>query len=370
LPRGADARRGDAAEELSAVKPYLATRDRLDAATIDGAVLCHDLRAADGAVQYRKGRVLRADDLGGVASLSWDELHLVRMEPGDVHEDEAGERLARAAAGAGVRVGTASAGHWPLRAELRGIVDVAVGPLNAVNGVEGLCVYTLLSGHVVDAGEVVARAKITPFVMSGPAVGQAESLAYATGGLVSVRPFLPMRVAAVVQEPLAAQSLERFERALCEKIRWFGSELVAPRVAEPDAEAVADAIEEQLGRRVDLVVVAGCKAMDELDPTFRALQRLGAHRERHGVPAHPGSLFWLARVGDTPIVGMPTCGLFSQATVFDLVLPRILAGETVDARALATLGHGGLLTRDVAYRFAPYRPSRQRGALDAVDEEA
>jgi molybdopterin biosynthesis enzyme len=109
--------------------------------------------------------------------------------------------------------------------------------------------------------------------------------------------------------------------------------------------------------------------MDELDPTFRALRQLGARRERHGVPAHPGSLFWLARLGDTPILGMPTCGLFSQATVFDLVLPRLLVGDRVDARILAALGHGGLLTRDVAYRFAPYRPSRQRGALDAIEEE-
>jgi molybdopterin biosynthesis enzyme len=130
-----------------------------------------------------------------------------------------------------------------------------------------------------------------------------------------------------------------------------------------------DAIEEQLGRGARLVVVAGSKAMDELDPAFLALAALGAVRERHGIPAHPGSLFWLARLRGVPIIGMPTCGLFSQATVFDLVLPKMLAGQAVDAAALAALGHGGLLTRDVAFRFPPYRPSRQRGALEAADEE-
>jgi hypothetical protein len=351
------------------MRAFLATRDGLDAGAIDGAVLCHDLRASDGAVRYRKGRILRADDLPSVAALPWDELHLVRMDAGDVHEDEAGERLVRSAAGSGVRVGASTAGHWPLAAETRGIVDVAAAALDRVNAVEGLCVYTLFSGHVVDAGEVVARAKITPFVMHGAAVGEAESLAYASGGLVSVRPFIPTRVAAVVQEPLAAQGLERFERALCEKVRWFGSQLLTPRVAEPDAGAIAEAIAEQIALDARLVIVAGSKAMDPVDPTFRALDQLGARRERHGVPAHPGSLFWLARLGETPVVGMPTCGLFSQATVFDLVLPRILAGEQVDARALAELGHGGLLTRDVAFRFPPYRPSRQRGALDAVEDE-
>ena len=351
------------------MRPFLATRDALDPSALAGAVLCHDLRAADGTLRYRKGRVLQAADLPVVASLPWDELHLVRMDAGDVHEDEAGERLARAAAGTGVRVGQPSAGHWPLQADSRGIASVAAAPLGAVNAVEGLCVYTLFSGHVVDAGEVVARAKITPFVMRGDAVGDAEALAYAAGGLVSVRPFVPARVGAVVHEPLAALSLERFERALCEKVRWFGSQLLTPRVARPAIGAIAEAIDEQVALDARLVVVAGSKAMDELDPTFRALEQLGARRERHGVPAHPGSLFWLARLGHATIVGMPTCGLFSQATVFDLVLPRILAGERVDAGVLAELGHGGLLTRDVAYRFAPYRPSRQRGALDAGEDD-
>jgi hypothetical protein len=351
------------------VRPVLATREAVDAGAIHGAVLCHDLRTADGAVRYRKGRILRADDLPGVTALPWDELHLVHMDVGDVHEGEAGERLARAAAGHGVWVGSAAGGHWPLTAETRGIVDVATTALDRVNDVEGLCVYTLFAGHVVDAGEVVARAKITPFVMHGSALGEAESLAYAAGGLVSVRPFVPTRVGAVVHEPLARQGLERFERALCEKVRWFGSELLAPQAVAPEANAIAAAISGLRELDARLVVIAGAKAMDPLDSTFRALEELGARHERHGVPAHPGSLFWLARLGDAAIVGMPTCGLFSQATVFDLVLPRILAGEPVDSRALAALGHGGLLTRDVAFRFPPYRPSRQRGALDSVEDE-
>ena len=89
------------------------------------------------------------------------------------------------------------------------------------------------------------------------------------------------------------------------------------------------------------------------------------HRlERVGVPAHPGSLLWLGRLGRVPVVGMPSCGLFSRATVFDLVLPRLLAGLPVDSQWLASLGMGGLLTRDVAARFPPYRPRQERGAVD------
>jgi len=84
---------------------------------------------------------------------------------------------------------------------------------------------------------------------------------------------------------------------------------------------------------------------------------------RHGTPAHPGSLLWLARWKDRPVLGMPACGMFSQATSFDLVLPRLLAGEEVGNAELAGMGHGGLLSRESAWRFPPYRQSAARGEL-------
>ena len=113
-----------------------------------------------------------------------------------------------------------------------------------------------------------------------------------------------------------------------------------------------------------MLIVAGASALDPLDPVFGGLTLLGARMERHGAPAHPGSLLWLARWHDLPVLGMPTCGMFSQATTFDLVLPRLLAGEDVDNQAIAALGHGGLLSREMAYRFPPYRADVVRGELE------
>src|SRR5207237_655407 len=61
---------------------------------------------------------------------------------------------------------------------------------------------------------------------------------------------------------------------------------------------------------------------------------------------------------------LPTCGMFSQATTFDLVLPRLLAGEAIANAEIAALGHGGLLSREMAYRFPPYRAGAARGELE------
>jgi molybdopterin biosynthesis enzyme len=287
------------------------------------------------------------------------------MDARDVHEDEAGERLARAAAGDGVDMGAASGGHWPLIAARRGILDVRVGPLRQANAIDGICVYSLYSGQVVEAGETVARAKITPFVLARARLEEAEAQARAGGGLVAVRPFLPLRVGAVVQETLGERAMERFRSALGEKVRWFGSELIEPRFVPARAESIADALDGVVSAGAQVVTVGGTKAMDDLDPTFRALGRLGVAVERHGVPAHPGSLFWIARYRGAPILGMPSCGLFSQATVFDLVLPRILTGEPFGRAEMAELGHGGFLTREMAFRFPPYRGAAQaRGEVE------
>src|SRR5205814_2022593 len=103
-----------------------------------------------------------------------------------------------------------------------------------------------------------------------------------------------------------------------------------------------------------------------LDPVFGGLTLLGARMERHGAPAHPGSLLFLARWQDLPVLGMPTCGMFSQATTFDLVLPRLLAGEVIGNQEIAALGHGGLLSREMACRFPPYRAGAARAEAAAL----
>jgi hypothetical protein len=327
-------------------------------------VICHDLRAPGGARGIAKGQVLEPADVATVLALPWEELHVIEMDAGDAHEDEAGERLARAAAGEGVAVGAQSAGHWPLAAARRGILDVRVEALRRANEIDGVCVYTLFDGQVVEAGEPVARAKITPFVLERARVEAAEAIARDAHGLVAVRAFLPMRIGAVVQETLGERAMVRFRDALGEKVRWFGSTLLEPVFARPSAEAIADSLTALVGAGAQVVTLAGTKSMDHLDPAFRALDRLGVALERHGVPAHPGSLFWLARYRDVPILGMPSCGLFSQATVFDLVLPRVLTGERFGRAEMAALGHGGFFTREMGFRFPPYRgASKGRGEV-------
>jgi hypothetical protein len=344
------------------VRTEVVRRDRDGFASLNGAVLVADLRDSLGRVVIGRGTMIGDDDRVRLEGLTWDVLHVVHPDAGDVLEVEAGTQLARAACGRGVEAGDAAGGHWPITAVSRGIVEVRREALHAVNLSGELAVYTLPDGQVVESGEVVARAKIIPFVVDGTALRR--GVESARGGLVSVRSFAPATLGVVVLETSGSSALDRFRRALEEKAGWFGSSLLTLCVVARNARAVAAAMEGVVAGGAGVVLVAGSAAMDPLDPAFEAIRLLKGSVERVGVPAHPGSLLWLARVSGVPVVGMPSCGLFSRATVFDLVLPRFLAGLPVDSDWLAGLGHGGLLTRDVAARFPPYRPRQERGSVD------
>jgi len=344
------------------VKAVAQRREAVTADLLVGRVLCHDVRDAAGKVALGKGARIDADAARTLLTFPWEEIHLLALEPGDLHEEEAGRRLAAAVVGDGVDVKGYTGGQWTLTATRRGLLRVDAARLAAVNVHEGIAVFTLFDRQPVDRGETVAKAKITPLAIGGDIVRAVEDAAH--GGVVAVAAFRPATLGTVARESLEPKQRARFESALKTKIDWFGGRLLPVRFVGASPRAVADEMSALRAEGADLLIVAGASALDPLDPVFGGLTLLGARMERHGAPAHPGSLLFLARWKDLPVLGMPTCGMFSQATTFDLVLPRLLAGEAIGNVEMAALGHGGLLSREMAYRFPAYRAGAARGELE------
>jgi len=344
------------------VKPVAQRREGATAELLVGRVLCHDVRDAAGKVALGKGARLDLAAAEALLALPWEEIHVLALEPGDLHEEDAGQRLAAAVAGDGVEVKGYSGGQWTLTATRRGLIRVDTARLAAVNVQQGIAVFTLFDRQPVDRGETVAKAKVTPLAIGADTVTAVERAA--ADGAVTVAAFRSATLGTVARESLAPRQRERFEGALRTKIDWFGGRLLPVRFAGGSARAVADEMRALRDEGADVLIVAGASALDPLDPVFGGLTLLGARMERHGAPAHPGSLLFLARWDDVPVLGMPTCGMFSQATTFDLVLPRLLAGEAIGNAEIAALGHGGLLSREMAYRFPAYRAGAARGELE------
>jgi probable molybdopterin binding protein len=341
-----------------------------------GAVLTRDL-VVDGR-RWAKGRALGTDDLaaigsagvqveGGPRSLAAG-IAVIVLEPTDLHEDEAARRLAAAVGGPGVVARGPAESRIDLLAAHDGVVHVRAAQVELLDRIDPVEVFTVFDGQVVRTGELVASVKVAPHVVPAATIERAERIAArsGSGGLVSVAGFVPHRVAVVVKESLHAPARERFEASVQLKVESLGSTIGTVAYVDDDAEAVTDAlaaVARGRGRaRADLVLTAGSASTDPSDPFFVAIERLGGRVVRHGVPAHPGSMLWLARIGQTDLLGLPTCGAYSKATAADLLLPRLLSGERASAATVARLGVGGILTRSMRFRFPAY--ARE---LDAPD---
>ena len=344
---------------------------QLSADELAGAVLLAPVRMAGG--QLRKGarldaaaadRLLVAARTGAVA----ESVRLAWLDPGDLHEDEAAARLAEVAAGPGITVEPPRQSRLDLVARWDGVVHVRVESLRRLNAVDALEVFTLYHGQAVAAGQVVASVKVAPHVLSADLVRAGEAAAREAPQLVDVRPYQPQDVAAIAEEALSADALARFEAGARRKVEALGSRFVGttvvsatePEAAERDAADALRRMVRELGIRV--VLVGGVSSGDPLSPFFGALDGLGGRVLRRGVPAHPGSMIWLAQLDDSRILGLPQCGMFTLATAADLILPRLLTGERVGGAELADLAHGGILSNDMRFRFPAY--ARELSAPD------
>ncbi len=331
---------------------------------LEGAVLARDLTV--GAARWTKGRRLSAEDFDALAAAGpGDPVTVLIIDPGELHEDEAAVRLATAVGGPGLDVRGPNQSRIDLVAAAPGVVNVRIPELERLNRLDPLEVFTVFDGQIVERGDLVASVKVAPHVVDAATVEAGVRIAdFGTQPLVWVAPFIAGRVGVIVKESLRATARERFEASVRAKVEGLGSTVVGIDYVEDDAEDVETALAAftRGPDPVDLVLTAGTASTDPADPTFVAIAALGGRVVRRGVPAHPGSMLWLARVGQVAILGLPTCGAYSKATAADLLLPRLLSGEPASERTVAKLGHGGILTRSQRFRFPPY--ARE---LDAPD---
>ena len=334
-----------------------------DPDALSGAVLLAPVRLAgatlrkgtrvDAALGARLVAAARAGELEGPVRAGWPE-------PGDLHEDEAAERLAAAAAGQGIEPRLPRQSRLDLLAKWDGVLHVKVPALQRLNSIDALELFTLFHGQAVEAGQLVASVKVAPHLIPGAFVQQGVEIAQESTPLVDVRPYQALEVGAIAAEAITGAALSRFESGARMKVEALGSKFLGTTVltaVDPDqAEGEARAALRSLAmdRGLAVILVGGVSSGDPLSPFYAALHGLGGRVLRYGVPAHPGSMIWLAELEQTRLLGLPQCGMFALATAADLILPRLLTGERLTAESMAELAHGGVLGREMRFRFPRY----------------
>ena len=135
---------------------------------------------------------------------------------------------------------------------------------------------------------------------------------------------------------------DKFGDILRDKFAKLGCTVTEQLFADDDDRMIADKILELKAHGADFIAVTGGMSVDPDDRTPAGIRLAGTEIITYGAPVLPGAMFLLGYLEDTPVVGLPGCVMYHGASVFELVVPRLLAGERMTRREIKKLGHGGM----------------------------
>ena len=327
-----------------------------------GSPLAHDLtRIVPGQVKetaFRRGQVITPDDLEMLRNMGRESLYVLKLGPGELHENDAAVVMASHILGPNLKAGAPAEGKVNLTAARDGLLKIEVKTLARLNSMPPLTLSTLHTNSTVHQGQLVASAKIVPLAVHRRYLERMEKLAKANGPIIQVKPFLPLKVGAVVtgSEVLSGRVANGFGPLVAPRIIRYGAEIIAEKVVGDDPGQIAEAVLEQVRAGAEAVFVTGGLSVDPDDRTRQGIRKTGARQVFYGSPVLPGAMFLYSLLDRIPILGLPACVFYNHRTVFDLVLPRVLAGEVLTRRDISALGHGGLcqLCESCSFPHCPF----------------
>ena len=311
-----------------------------------GMVLCHDMtRIIPGQEKgpaFKKGHVVTPGDIPDLLDMGKEHVYVLHLEKGQVHENEAAERIAAAAAGPGLTLSRVCEGRINMRAEA-GLLRVNVDALMRINSIDEVVLSTLHTGQQITEPRDVAGTRVVPLVIDEKKIEAVEAICAETGPVIEVKPFKCCKVGVVTtgSEVYSGRIKDKFGPVIRKKFAALGSEIIGQRLASDDPQMTSAAIQAFLDEGAEMVVVTGGMSVDPDDQTPASIRATGAEVVTYGAPTFPGVMFMLAYKGDVPIMGLPGCVMYYRASIFDLVVPRILAGERPTREDIVALAHGG-----------------------------
>ncbi len=311
-------------------------------------MLCHDItRIVRGVVKdvaFRKGHIVTAEDIPALLALGKEHLFVWEAREGMLHENDAAQILYNICAGENVRAGAVKEGKIDIFATCDGVFTVDKKGLLAVNSLGEMIISTRHGGFAVKRGEKLAGTRVIPLVIALENLDRARGAA-GPAPLLAVRPFGAKKVAVITtgNEVFRGRIADSFTPVVVDKVREFGADIHSTCILPDEPADITQAILSAIKRGADMVLCTGGMSVDPDDRTPLAIKNTGAAIVSYGAPALPGAMFLLAYLGGSiPVLGLPGCVMYSRRTVFDLVLPRLMADIRVSAADLAALGHGGL----------------------------
>ncbi len=318
-----------------------------------GHVLCHDITrilvGKEKGPVFKKGHVVTKEDIPVLLSVGKEHLYVWEKDDSMLHEDEAAEILRRICMGeeGSLVAGPPSEGKIEIRAAISGLFVLDRQGLLAVNSQGQMMIAAIHSNTYVKAGQKLAGTRVIPLVIEKEKMARAREAAGPLP-LMRVLPLARPKTAVVTtgSEVAGGRIPDAFGPVLQKKLAEYDVPFMSQTIVGDGKEEISQAILSACEKGADLVLVSGGMSVDPDDNTPGAIKATGAEVVTYGAPVLPGAMMMLAYLdyqGRTmPILGLPGCVMYAKRTIFDLVFPRVLAGQKLTGRDISAYGEGGL----------------------------
>ena len=315
-----------------------------------GQILCHDItriiRGQEKGPVFRKGHIIREEDIAVLLSVGKDHIYSWEMNENMLHENDAALILYELCKNENLtRADDIKEGKVELIAECDGLLKVDKEKLYQVNSFGQMMIATVRNDYPVKKGQHVAGMRVIPLVIEKEKMESVRKLV-GDGPIFTLKPYVGKKVGIVTtgNEVYHGRIEDTFTPVVKAKIAAYGSEVIAHEISSDDPEMEIECINKVLSQGADVVLCTGGMSVDPDDRTPYAIREVADRVVSYGSPVLPGAMFMLAYKGENdeiPIMGLPGCVMYEGKTVFDLILPRVLANDIVKKEELDRLGVGG-----------------------------
>lgn len=299
---------------------------------------------------FKKGHLITEEDIPRLLDIGKEHIYIMELGEQDLHEDDAAKRMAQALCGEGIELSEPHEGKVSLKSNRQGLVHIDPALVEAVNRLGDIALATVTTNTVVQPGRQLAATRAIPLYVPKTKVEAVERLAAeyrsANGGEAPIRVRLlkPMKAGLLTTggEVFGGRIQDKFGPAVRSKLEALGAEVAEQRFAPDDRQTIVNEIHYLMSKRYDMILVTGGMSVDPDDRTPGAIKAAGAEIVSYGTPMLPGSMLLIGYLDEVPIMGLPGCVMHDPYTSFDVLLPRILAGDTIVREDIVDMGYGGL----------------------------
>lgn len=313
-----------------------------------GHVLCHDITQIIPGVmkdaRFRKGHIVTAEDIPALLSIGKEHLYIWENDDTKYHENEAAEILCGICINEHMERSEVKEGKIELRAGSDGLLKIDKERLDKINSLGEIMIASCHQNVPVKQGGKICATRIIPLIIEKEKLEEAQRV-FGGKPIFTILPYKQMTVGIVTtgSEVYLGRIQDGFGPVLREKVKEYGGEILGQTITDDKLEHIEKAIRDFLNQGADMILVSGGMSVDPDDCTPLAIKNTGVQVISYGAPVLPGAMFMLGYdEKKRPVVGLPGCVMYSRRTIFDLILPRLMAGDPVTKADLDSMGCGGL----------------------------